>query len=1174
MKNMFLRSFGVVLLAGAAWCGQGAVTVFPPEGDWTQLRLERHGHFVRFLDGRGCEALRAISEPHGASLDGVAFGLEREALVVDAVGAMKTGGVSKVVFTSPALDLAAFRGRDCVLEATAQADRRGARASFFFEGLGRGGVGHFHEARRALLAAVPREHRLVSTIPEDLSSLHVRFDLNEPAGARVRFRSFRWMPADEMPERRQTVERKAELLFRADFDGSADATFAKGLASAMVTNGLSFAPGKRGRALRVTRGAKSLLTYAAKGNIVPECGTVAMWVRREWPDEGFAKTGASVYRMLFSTPVPSPRFGSGALFTWFHGPVFRGDQSDLDDGYVEAQASGAGWTHLAMSWDEEGVRLAVNGRYPAIGGTSDSDSELKHVLDHPDGLSFDRVPFDRFFVGSRDGQHRFDGLIDDFRIYSAPLTDKQLAGLYGELATAEDGKPDRPDYAKIFAEKGANPHVGGDRLNLEPVETVRLDSPEAVASLRRAGRFNSVGETIFGQLSGPGYMECSGREGSRFALRFDLDPAHQPLYCVEIDYPDDKLRTMDFIMQAAKDNLDDYALQVGVAAGGEWPSSRRIQTHRCLFWPRAKTVALVGMTARKGAPVAVSEVRVYRVKDSRLPALQVREPKANADGWHRSFALYFEDPAVVLDFAVPAQGSTPETLSTLVDRVVADMKYTGENVFAYPGVWYRGRIGDDYMPRRHAPDFLSGWYEKFDREGLFLMPTLNPNNMPVRRGLITHTAMKDGSLHDSPVSIHDTGRPNGGGWHGTPPNFNIAHPETQAWLEEQVDALLAQGVAHPSFKGLCLHATRHGMLTFGGIEAGYNDYCIDRFVESSRGLKGLEGLAAVDRKNPLRGREYARIIREDPQLLAKWLDWRCDTVAAFWGRIARKLRAARPDLKLWLNAFSLSRVAHAGYLRDDWAATVNREMGLDPAKLRAAADNLVVAQSIVPADFRWRREEDFPVARREEARAKQRDLYRLEGTWSLLKDGLYPWAGQHDRYWESAIGATGSNGGDWKNFKNKNASNSLDSPWMTECTWRVTTINPSGRHALAHFAAPLAFGDVLGMSKGGFLIGTYGMEGELREFMAAFRALPAVVMRDVAPPRDGVVLRQADFDGRSYFYVCNTTGEPRRVSLALPPGTDALSSGSADVVVCGGVRLLKPYELASFAAPAGKPAWK
>ena len=107
------------------------------------------------------------------------------------------------------------------------------------------------------------------------------------------------------------------------------------------------------------------------------------------------------------------------------------------------------------------------------------------------------------------------------------------------------------------------------------------------------------------------------------------------------------------------------------------------------------------------------------------------------------------------------------------------------------------------------------------------------------------------------------------------------------------------------------------------------------------------------------------------------------------------------------------------------------------------------------------------------------------------------------------------------------------------------------------------------MSKGGYLVGTYGMEDHLRAFAAAYRALPAVVMKEVGRQGD-VVLRQADYDGKSYFYVVNTDWKPVTVKLSVPEGTRNLVTGAS---LSGDAKLaLGPYQLMSFAAPAGSAA--
>ena len=67
-----------------------------------------------------------------------------------------------------------------------------------------------------------------------------------------------------------------------------------------------------------------------------------------------------------------------------------------------------------------------------------------------------------------------------------------------------------------------------------------------------------------------------------------------------------------------------------------------------------------------------------------------------------------------------------------------------------------------------------------------------------------------------------------------------------------------------------------------------------------------------------------------------------------------------------------------------------------------------------------------------------------------------------------------------------------------------------------------------------------------------------------------VVLRHADYDGQSYFYVVNTDWKPTTVKLAVPSGTRNLVTG--DAMTDGITELnLGPYQLMSFVAPSGKP---
>lgn len=95
--------------------------------------------------------------------------------------------------------------------------------------------------------------------------------------------------------------------------------------------------------------------------------------------------------------------------------------------------------------------------------------------------------------------------------------------------------------------------------------------------------------------------------------------------------------------------------------------------------------------------------------------------------------------------------------------------------------------------------------------------------------------------------------------------------------------------------------------------------------------------------------------------------------------------------------------------------------------------------------------------------------------------------------------------------------------------------------------------------------------------MQAFRALPAVVMGDVAV-RGGVRVRQADFLGKSYFYAVNAGTSEAAVTLEVPDKTVDLVTGETRGGLLGGDKTfrlaLAPGELRSYSAPAGVPAVK
>lgn len=1203
--------FALLSAAMSLHAAEGSRISFPG-CKWSDTKVSVSAARVAVTGPDGKPLLVFMAEPRNASLENLVIETLVDRIVIDARGVF-SDGATKITMNSGSVALARFAGKDAAA-VSEFGGKKGGKGLLYFEGRSRS-MGHYYRHRSFETKGHRKKYPIVEAIPEDLEELHLRWDITD-AKEPIEFFGAECALLADMPELVARAPEKPKLLFHATFDGTTDAKSAKGSPKAVAEKGVSFADGVSGQAVRLTSGAGSVLNYSAAGNLVQDRGAVSLWFKREWPGGGRDAKGNDIWRTLFSNPSPKGgRIGSGQLWFWFLGERLRADQSDDDDAYAtwSGKAPTDGWNHIVVSWCEEGVSVYLNGR--SARGLGDSDSPIKSALKDPKKVTFDRKEFKTFCVGSLDGGRQFDGLIDELCIFSEPLNANQalalwrreqdvelcgtglysVAGMPGE-ATITAANPSRRDVSKFrycvcdesdnvvetfgplrLGQKvklGINLPAGrytiratdGQRLcGSLPCLVMRAENPyELKSAAKRPGvpeglrlvqelkldvvpsadRFRSVGKTSIKSLGGVPYLEAGSKRGDRFALRFRLDKSVK-LHCFEIDYPDDAVRTTDLIIQRSGNPNGDYTMQVGYMTGGEHLNTGRTLTHRCLYWTHGDDVAIVAMTAREGAPAAISAVRVYAVDGAALPPAVAKEP-ARAEGWRRSTALYFEDPSIGHEFAT--DGHDVAEIGELIDRTVATMKFTGQNMLVYPGAWYQGMIGDRYNPRKHAPDFLSAWYSKFDVEGLEFVPTVNMNSMQLKEGVVTRVTMRDGSLHSSPISIHDTGLPNWGGWHDTPPNFNFLHPEVQAHISRCIDALVEQGKSHPSFKGVCLYLTRHGMLWFGDPASGYNDYAVDAFAKA----KGLS--IPVDRKDPLRGREYAKWLRENAW--DAWVQWRCDMVTSFYAGVAQKLAAARHDLKLWMNSFVPSDMYSEGFGNPGYMERANKLHGLDGKALAATIPNLILGQTIVPADYRH-----HTSFRSEQARASLRDAAETADTWSLFRGAKFPWLNIHDRYWESSIGRSGARG----------SANTLSCNWFTECPWRVTTLNPGGDSAMRAIVAPLRHGDILGVSKGGFLIGTYGMEEPLARFSQAFRALPAVVFDDVTRVGD-VVVRQNVFAGKSWFYVVNTGSAAATAELAVPKGTRDLVTGE---IAGPELRLdLAPYELRSYSAPRGRPSLK
>lgn len=991
----------------------------------------------------------------------------------------------------------------------------------------------------------------------------------------------------------KTSAAETQLIFYCPFDGSSKAVVAEGEANPQHENGLAYQPGLFGQAVAMSE--KMKLRYAEPGNLNKKRGTISLWFKPNWNSNVLDNETRHV--LFQEGPAPSHRAGSSQLWLWSIGTQIRFDVADPEDRYASSSIAGwqAGeWHHVAVTWDcERGTDFYIDGQ-PIHGRNGGHAAKLFLRDQNITRFSWTPENFPYFEIGGNEGHRTADGLIDELRIYDAPLTSEAIAlefqriypvkpsalhryyavGKENRLCWQADCNVTEPtqgaiewfvedaggqtvipiqrekmdlaagsyqrDFETIFSPKQAghyflicrwNPMKDGtpyerrldiwaveDRHRITDNQEMQLDLVEKVdcaGDLSKEKLVQTAPTQVVHAECGV-YREAGEAKHDRFAIRIKLPEIHCP-YIVEWDYPDDKPRTMELISQSVDVENDEYELQTGVFTGDEYTLSRQMKTLRCLYWPRSIDTALVFMTAEKGLPAAVSEVRIYRVRGSISSAPKPDFPPKSAEG-HRHIGVYFEDPAICYDF-----GGDQEAMpgfETLTDRLITYMHYSGQDLLMYPAVWYGGpfypsKSQGQVQLRPHPYNYIEYWLTRFEAEGIEFIPTVNVHSLPsLAEYQFRNDMLTTGDVAAGPWSVGADGTPNFKGWHSTRPDYNILHPDVRSNVLKMVDEMLELYGDSPAFKGICFHLTKHCLLWFGEKDAGYNDYCVEAFQRET----GIH--VPVDAKDPKRvAKRYEWLMKNAQE---KWLDWRCAAIHRLYGEVAQRLAKKRPDLRLVLTMYEPlfhQVLADSNLLNEpDPIRKINREGGLDPA-LYSDLSNVVFDRTIYPADYRWLRSHRSPNDRFPEVR----DLFLNPRTYDGWATGGNAWVNIHDRYWEDPVGRKG-----WESF------------WGNEHEWRVSTLNPTMPYAMESYLVPLAHADILNFTKGGFLIGTHGMGPQLTKFSRAFRSLPAkpfTTLNDVSSP---LVVRTLKEDNAFYFYAINPSQNAARLTFSPHGDFDAV----------------------------------
>jgi hypothetical protein len=286
--------------------------------------------------------------------------------------------------------------------------------------------------------------------------------------------------------------------------------------------------------------------------------------------------------------------------------------------------------------------------------------------------------------------------------------------------------------------------------------------------------------------------------------------------------------------------------------------------------------------------------------------------------------------------------------------------------------------------------------------------------------------------------------------------------------------------------------------------------------------------------------------------------WRTERLARQWHEYADILRAARGDLILAINPYT--SIDKHDFPPDAPPETVDyvaemRAYGADPALL-ARMPGVRLMNTLSADLYRWERAHDGP--------QPETRVYR---TFNFSPSIYEPFASLgapyginlHDKYWEDDIGGRSGLAG-------------LRAWGQSELSWRVSTPVPPAPYGLENYAAALGNADITTMTKGGFALGTVGLEEQLAPWAAAFAQLPAAPFGDLPGLADPVRVRTCRRPDGEWAYAQNRLPAPLELVLEVN-GTGALTDLVAGhELPAGDGRVtcqLPAYGLVALWAPAG-----
>jgi hypothetical protein len=648
-----------------------------------------------------------------------------------------------------------------------------------------------------------------------------------------------------------------------------------------------------------------------------------------------------------------------------------------------------------------------------------------------------------------------------------------------------------------------------------------------------------------------------------FAYTLKLPSIQEP-YLAEIEYPDDDERVTIVSMIDRVPNP--YAPTLGYASGGIYSLSNSMLTEQFYFYPREKDPRLLAQTWRMGMRSAVARIRVFKLS-SMPPAL-----KFEAKG--RAFGGYQEENIRFTSY----YGSTPDgtgwsNFYKAAYRFGVHSKFLGANLWQqtignYQATLWPCRTIKGYGPDTEGGACIGGPLSQKDpvtKDAVrlqllvcekFGMDYIGELHLPANRAFMLHMdkvlggagTVDDNGPRKPWLAVSKSGEC--GPQSLIKPYWNPFYPGVQDWTASVISEIANRYKDSPAFKGISLRLLAwcfSGWQTVPSIDWGYEDYTVDLFQKE----RGVAIPAPADGPKRFANRyEWLMANAYD-----KWVDWRCAKMYAYHARLAKILTDARPDLKLYLTAYSPI------YDRDyeqvhDWKAKgwtgLIKEAGIDTAFYNKNPSMVLQGVTDYPSSCS-RSETPLKAA---VSRDQTFDTEQTRATAHGFQGGTICATHFDADSFEGEM-VEGKTIGYERDFKD----------YGKTTIHGAGVINPAGIHFLERFAEAMAAGNMTVISDG-----SHGYDQQqpqyVRPFLAEYRSLPLLGMTPVEIDADPVAAWQgAGDDGKMYFYVVNRLDKPVDATVRFEgsPSPVRLSTKECAKTEKGILKLtLSPYEMRSF----------